>query len=288
MIKPDFFIAGAPKCGTTSVANWLGQHPEVFMSPEKELHFFNTDAQVRRVQSLEDYATFFPKERGHYKAVGEASVWYLHSETAVRNIEVFSGGSAKYIVCLRDPVDMAYALHSEHVINGEETISNFAEAWAIRARKGAQQPDLPGFVEKKYFDYYEACTLGSQLQRMLRQLDRSRVHLVWLEDLSHDPVSTLSRIFDFLGVRDCAGELQLQAQNTSKLPVSPVASRLIAKAGHLKRRLGLRRGYGVLSWLKERNIVRRPRAALSADLRQQLEHEFAAEIDLLREYRTPK
>ncbi|MCH9035408.1 MAG: sulfotransferase [Planctomycetes bacterium] len=43
MNKPDFFIVGAPKCGTTSLYEYLRQHPEVFMSRIKEPHFFGRD-----------------------------------------------------------------------------------------------------------------------------------------------------------------------------------------------------------------------------------------------------
>ena len=57
MIRPNFFILGAPKCGTTSVAAWLSEHQEVYMSPTKEPHFFNTDHK-RFLNSLESYRGF--------------------------------------------------------------------------------------------------------------------------------------------------------------------------------------------------------------------------------------
>lgn len=63
MIKPNFFIVGAPKCGTTSLAHWLAGHPQVFMSPVKEPHFFNTDYQ-RYLNSLKVTSAFLTAPSG--------------------------------------------------------------------------------------------------------------------------------------------------------------------------------------------------------------------------------
>jgi hypothetical protein len=56
--KPNFFILGAPKCGTTSLAEWLGTHPNIFLSAVKEPHFFNTDDR-RGVMTLATYEDLF-------------------------------------------------------------------------------------------------------------------------------------------------------------------------------------------------------------------------------------
>src|SRR5579871_6019552 len=57
-LKPNFFIIGAPKCATTSMAAWLAAHPYIFMSPKKEPHFFNTDER-QEVSDLEEYMRLF-------------------------------------------------------------------------------------------------------------------------------------------------------------------------------------------------------------------------------------
>ena len=91
--KPNFFIIGAPKCGTTSLATWLSGHPNVFMSAVKEPHFFNTDDR-RFISTLEAYENLFRAASSDHCAVGEASVWYLSSTEAVRNILALSTGRA--------------------------------------------------------------------------------------------------------------------------------------------------------------------------------------------------
>lgn len=99
MKEPNFFIIGAPKCGTTSLAHWLAQHPEVFMSPVKEPHYFSTDFPLTSWRDPDDYHSLFEGADTHHKAVGEASVWYLRSREAVPQIEAHYPG-ARYIVML--------------------------------------------------------------------------------------------------------------------------------------------------------------------------------------------
>ena len=85
--KPNFFIIGAPKCGTTSLWTWLVSHPNIFLPLEKEPHYFNTDDARRGVlTSLEQFEALFRDVRDEHIAICEASVWYLSSRTAVRNI----------------------------------------------------------------------------------------------------------------------------------------------------------------------------------------------------------
>ena len=73
--KPNLFILGAPKCGTTSLWAWLSTHPNIFSPTEKELHFFNTDDDRRGVTTLEEYEALFRDVRKEHIAIGEGS-WY--------------------------------------------------------------------------------------------------------------------------------------------------------------------------------------------------------------------
>ena len=87
--RPDFFILGAPKCGTTALSEYLRRHPRVFVSRPKEPHYFCADfdyyyAPGQRTE--EHYLRLFAEADEGHLAVGEASVWYLYSEDAARNI----------------------------------------------------------------------------------------------------------------------------------------------------------------------------------------------------------
>src|SRR5690349_11404630 len=85
MLKPNFFILGAPKCGTTSMAKWLSDQPEIFISKHKEPHYYNTDGK-RVVLEYRHYLSLFENATGFHKIIGEASTGYLYSKQAVPNI----------------------------------------------------------------------------------------------------------------------------------------------------------------------------------------------------------
>ena len=93
--KPDFFIVGAPKSGTTALNNYLSQHPNVFMA-QKELHRFGSDLKMKIIPSEEEYLQSFQGSR-EGQLIGEASVWYLFSKSAAAEIKSFSPAA--------DPVD---------------------------------------------------------------------------------------------------------------------------------------------------------------------------------------
>jgi hypothetical protein len=144
-MKPNFFILGAPKCGTTSLARWLGDHPNIFMAPQKEPHFFNTDDR-QGVTTLVEYEDLFRKAQKEHVAVGEASVWYLSSSQAVNNILEYNP-NARFIVMVRNPIEMAQALHGQMLIAGLECVQDFSKAWSLQEerRQGLRlPPPFPG------------------------------------------------------------------------------------------------------------------------------------------------
>ena len=221
MKKPNFFILGAPKCGTTSLANWLGQHPQVYFSPIKEPHFFNTDDTFRNVTDVDTYLQLFEGAGLEHLAVGEASTWYLYSETAVPEIERFTGGDARYVVCLRNPVDMAYSLHAQILFSGNETIPDFCQAWSLQEEraKGRKLPALSN--EKTHLQYFRACALGTLVERLLKTVPRSRVHFVFLDDLSADLRNLINYCYFFHCLRNSIRSTSMQKmQLTPRAPAS--------------------------------------------------------------------
>src|SRR5580658_6173851 len=118
--KPNFFILGAPKCGTTSLAAWLGRHLAIFIPATKEPNFFNTDDNreaIYGVATLDAYEALFAAATAAQPAIGEASAFYLSSAVAVANILRYQP-NARFIVMLCNPIDMAPALHAELLILG--------------------------------------------------------------------------------------------------------------------------------------------------------------------------
>ncbi|MGH8212324.1 MAG: sulfotransferase, partial [Rhodanobacteraceae bacterium] len=98
--KPDFFIVGAPRCGTTWLYRHLSMHPRVFVSAQKEPHYFNTDSRFRWIETAGDYESLFRDAPADAQAVGEASVLYLHSAVAAANILRYQP-QARFIAMVR-------------------------------------------------------------------------------------------------------------------------------------------------------------------------------------------
>ncbi|MBM4054278.1 MAG: sulfotransferase domain-containing protein [Planctomycetes bacterium] len=199
MKHPDFFIVGAPKCGTTFLHSHLKNHPEIFMPDRKELHYFGTDLyHPDFVRDKTLYLSFFQKVKNEKRA-GEASVWYLYSKRAAYEIKEFSP-SAQIIIMLRNPVDMLYSLHSQYLFNGCEDITDFEEALRKEdeRKKGLFLPKNAYPVEGLF--YRETAKYTQQVKRYFEIFDKNAVHIIIFDDLKNDPQMSLRDTFRFLGV----------------------------------------------------------------------------------------
>ena len=119
MKKPNVFIIGAPKCGTTSLREYLGSHPNVYACKPEEPHFFCTDLKGRYngLTEPEYLRKYFHGANSRHKVIIDKSTWYLYSKSAVLNILKFDA-DAKFIVMVRNPINMVYSLHSELLWTG--------------------------------------------------------------------------------------------------------------------------------------------------------------------------
>lgn len=199
MRKPNFFIVGAPKCGTTSVANYLAEHPDVFMALG-EPHFFGRDIVYgpRRPSEVE-YLRMF-SEAGGVRCLGDKSVFYLLSRVAAHEIKKFSP-DAKIVAVIRNPVEMVYSLHGQYYTrSGRENIASFEHALDAEddRRKGRRIPKRAGFAEALY--YSEIALYTDQLKRYVQCFGRTKIHIIVYDDLEADPALTYRHLLRFLEV----------------------------------------------------------------------------------------
>lgn len=279
MMKPNFFILGAPKCGTTSLAAWLGENPEIYLPSTKEPHFFNTDHK-RLTSSLQAYEALFAAADERHRAVGEASVWYLSSSTAVTNILRYAP-EAKFIVMLRNPAEMAPSLHEEMVFTGRDDVADFAEAWNLQeARRDDRR--LPFMVwEPKFVQYGDACSLGRQVARLLEIVSPERVKFLLLEDIVRDPATAYRSVLQFLGVSDDRRR-DFRVHNQAKMRRWRGLNTVAWAISNTRRVLGIERGLGLWKRIDVMNRIERPRAPISAEMRRTLWDYFAADVVLLQ------
>jgi len=276
--KPNFFIIGAPKCGTTSLAMWLSEHPNVFVTDPKEPEFFNKDFVPPFKGGLKRYEALYNRVRPEHLAVGEASTSYLRARSAVDEILKYSP-EARFIVGLRNPVEMAISWHAQKVFEGVEDEPDFEIAWRLQEVRctGARIPRLCTDIGDLM--YAEVCALGSQLARLYEKVPRDRVFIYTLDEMRSDPRSLWIRVQEFLKVPD-DGRQHFPAYNATRHV--PKGFRVVARLITLtKRNLGIHRGMGLLKRIGEK-ISRNRENTVSEKFKAELYDYFRDEVELLQ------
>lgn len=280
--KPDFFIVGAPKCGTSALASWLGEHDEIFMCSPKEPEFFSSDiASFRSADTWDEYIGLFKLADRTHAAVGEASTAYLRSEVAVPQITKVIP-NARFIVCLRNPVDMVHSVHAQLVRSGRETEPDVERAWDLQTSRSGGVNIPATVIEPKDLQYSEVCRLGDQVNRLLRIVDRNRVAFVFLSDLETNPKGEYERLVSWLGGR-CDGREDFDRKNARTVPRNITLNVLAVRAKLLKHRLGIRRSLGLGRLLVKASNPSRSEGTGEVDdaFRWRLTEHFREDIELL-------
>jgi len=279
MKRPNFFILGAPKCGTTSLDAYLNSHPRIFTAT-KEPHYFNTDDNYRLTADLPAYESLFAAADESHLAVGEASVRYLHSRDAVANILRYNA-DAKFIVMARNPVDMAHAWHGQLVFNGEEDENDFAAAWALQDARRAGDSIPRGCIDVSALLYGEFCRVGAQLARVYESVPRARVHVVLFDALAADPAGVYRAVLQFLDAPDDhqpPGGFAVHNAAKVRRNLLRHARHALQRLGKLKTALGIRKPFGISKRIEKYEGRARPRAPLPADFQRALADYFADDV----------
>jgi hypothetical protein len=279
--RPDTFIIGAFKAGTTALYEYLRQHPQLFMSVPKEPMYFGADLSQRYRRMTEtEYLALFQKAADSQRA-GEASPWYLYSREAPREIREFSP-EAQAIVLLRNPVDVMYAQHSQLLFNQREDIADFAQALAAEEDRRAGRR-LPAYaLRPEALHYRHSVRFADQLRHWFDAFGRERMHVIVFDDLVEDPRAVYRSALQFLGV-DPDFEVDLSVYNPNRRARSGIVQRLIfAPPRPLRAVFGKLRSLPVMHRVRDRLVSANSRAARRADmdpaLRRRLTEEFAPQV----------
>jgi hypothetical protein len=284
MKRPDFFIVGAFKAGTTSLYEYLRQHPQVFMPFHKEPMYFGADLDPRyRRMSEDEYLRLFADARPDQR-VGEASPWYLYSSSAAAEIQAFAP-NAQIIVMLRNPVDVMYAQHSQLLFNQRENLADFGEALAAEDDRRAGRRIPAGALRREPLFYRHSVRFVEQVRRYLDVFGRERVHIIVHEDLRDDTAGVVRGTFEFLGV-DPDVSIALDVRNPNRRPRSGALQRLIFRPPRpLRRMVPVLRRLPVVHRLRDAvvsaNSVPQARGDMDPELRRQLSAELAPEVEAL-------
>jgi uncharacterized membrane protein YkvA (DUF1232 family) len=220
-IVPNFFIVGAPRCGTTSLFDALGEHPDVFCCPVKEPNHFATELRERpwvmesarrrgvliepgsaaltvlpRVAITPDYDVYLRlfEDWAGQRAVGEASTAYLLSPRAAAAI-AGRQPDARIIVVLRQPVERARSEIQMHAQLGRKL--------------GDDEYGLPKTIRTSLY--------APQIRRYLEIFAREQILFLLFEDMMADPAGSLRAVFTHIGVDPVLGDgIVLKHHNQSR------------------------------------------------------------------------
>jgi hypothetical protein len=271
------------------MAAYLADHPAIFFSEPKEPFYFGRDFLWRTTHSLEAYEKLFrDADPQQHRAVGEGTIYYLFSKLAVAEILAYNS-EARFIVMLRNPLEMVPAYHAQHLVNGFEDITDFETAWRAHEQRVKGRNIPPRCPDSQFINYRKWGRLGEQVQRLLTLVPRDRVHIILYDDFSNDTESAYRSTLEFLGVPP-DDRKNFKPVNVSKQPRKPQLFRFLG--GFLRQGLALRKllglrdmRFGILKRFEELFIrlcfVERQREPLSAGLRSELAEYFHDDVQLL-------
>jgi hypothetical protein len=195
-MRLDFLVMGAQKSGTTALAYFLMQHPEIYIPEDKEIHFFDYEPHFEHRGPVDytKYHEYFDVPSGA-RVVGEATPIYMYWRPARERIKQYNP-SIKMVFILRNPIDRAYSHFRWFQRMTGKQGSNFSVALRLerirRLRAYPRQTRQYSYIDRGYY--------ARQIRRLLEQFSASQMLFIKTEDLRDNHESTLYRVFDFLGV----------------------------------------------------------------------------------------
>ncbi|MEO8175087.1 MAG: sulfotransferase [Sphingomicrobium sp.] len=204
----DRFVAivGAPRCGTTSMSDFLKKHGDVSFSAVKEPHFFSqfdlnpcSDSELREKIETEYLARYFPDYPGNGAVLAEASVSYLYRPEQMLPI-LRMWPEAKFIIAIRDPMELLPSVHRRLLYIGDEVVTDFSRAWSLvgERRKGRNIPR--SCVDPRWLYYDEIGRLGKHVENFISVVGRERCFIAVFDDLAADPSAVYRSVLEFVGL----------------------------------------------------------------------------------------
>lgn len=286
MTMPNFFLIGAPKAGTTSVYEYLLEHPQIYMCPVKEPNFFEREGQplsrfapYKQHQlasmglSLDgDYTIDFYRQMfagaADEPVVGEASVGYIyHSEEVIAGVKRYCP-DAKLLLILRNPVERSYSQYLHALMYQGETVRDFATALAHSPHR------------EQYLHTY-----ADHLERYREAFGEQQLLVCLYDDLRRDPIEFMQRIYRYLGVDDRFEANLASSYNVTYYPKTNWLGNLLASTKGVKRGLARILPAKAQVWLYHKVLLgldsrfnRGEAPVLSEDMRRELEEYFREDI----------
>lgn len=305
-LPPLAAIVGAPRCGTTALSRFLKAHPDVCFSVPKEPHFFalndfaDVDGEELRTAVRDQYlGRFFAGYDGSATQLAEGSVSYLYAAERVKEmLRVWP--AAKFIISLRDPMQLLPSIHQRLLYQGDENIRDFNRAWRLCADR-AQGRRIPrSCLDPRLLRYDEIGQLGKHVAEFFDAVGKERCLVVLYDDIAADSEAVFARLLDFLGLPEFKyeGERRRRARSGFKLgwlqrllKRPPGITRAVLAGEQYRQRITAKpkkepgaAARAVMSTRKKLidwNRAPAPPTNISPEVRDQIRQSFEADVDML-------
>jgi hypothetical protein len=234
MILPNFLVIGAYKSGTTSLHNYLKQHPDIFIPEVKEPNYFafldaqkptNNPAYKNSIKTAEGYANLFAKAK-FKKAIGEVSPEYMSNSASSAKAINSQLPTIKLIGILRNPIERAYSDYLMYFHKGIDKESHFINALS-KQNERMNRGDPTGF-------YISTGFYGKQLIPYYELFPKEQIKIILFEDLVNNPYSLLRELFLFLDVDPDFCPTELSKHNPSGIPKNAFAKFILNNQHYIR------------------------------------------------------
>jgi hypothetical protein len=215
---PDFFVVGAPRCGTTAICRYLARNPQICFSRPKEPHYFirldhnPTADELKRNYLARNFDHFEP---GH-RTVGEGSVSYLYLPGVIERINHLNP-DARFVVLVRNPLSMLPSYHLRMQFLLQEDEPDFEKAWELEASREQRGENVPKrCLDARLLFYSRVAKFGVQIERLFEVAGRERSHVIIFDDFKADSLSTYKNLLEFLNV-DYDGQTEFERRYESQM-----------------------------------------------------------------------
>jgi Sulfotransferase family len=289
--KPNLFIVGHPRSGTSSLHDYLNQHPDIFMTAIKEPNFFALDFREAsdRFHGKQLYFPYRSEERymrlyrkwKHESIGGEASATNLCSKVSAREIHRFNP-QAKIIMLFREPVDFLYSYHSATQFALGEHHKNFEKALEAEKSRRRGQDLSKRVISPPWLFYSEFVKYADQLRHFQNYFDKDHIKIIIFDDFKAGTPDVFRNVLSFLDVapdfRPSYGIV-----NPNKQIRWPLLKKYTLDSPYFRKTLRLffsDESYaGMKSFYKTKMVKHKPRPTLDEALRTKLMKKIKPEIE---------
>ena len=276
--KPNLFIVGAPKCGTTFLYQYLKKHPDIYFPNFKEPHFFGSDLKRKNDAydlTLKDYENLFNSNK---TIIGEASTFYLFSKKAANEIYNYNP-NAKIIIMLRDLVDLVHSLHSQFVFSGDEIIEDFSKALELEESRlnGNNIPNQTTIVNKLFY-ITNILSVPNNIKSYISLFGIENIKFISLKDIKENPSIIYKDTLDFLNIDSSFKIDDFKIVNKNKIYKNKFVRDFLKKnsifLGKLRSKI-VKQPLGIVKLIENLNLKEQKRLDMSRSLHKKLTNQLS-------------